>query len=488
MRRTPFRPGMSHRIAVASEGVQEVGYDTLLSVSTSTNVLATGISTLSLDADSIKKCKSIIRKLKSKPLSVKNAILKHRKKPQVIKKPQSKSKCVPTKRKQQTKTAKPTKKAPTKITSILHSSELLTGVRSHCFMPSKEDLDLHTKESIAKYISEFSTQLLWKFDARRMRNMAASRGLRSTVQDDLLDADFEGSRGHYKQLSRYVLDDVLGSGEDTPFLLCITVEMDEERFGGLVKEAAAIQIKNGLGGEVTKIGGKLFITLKVTMAKNDGHDELRSGLMQRVRFETEYGRQAGFNVAVDGTDVKLPFYWSHLIHEAAEIMFFGQLLQGSRNFYRHLRTKVGEASVFHAFSHLAIEYRGDSLASTQLYGAYFRRLSEIRSKLVEQAYSDGEAAILKRMTETTLSQKILIGMFDGLCKNEFTLCLTEYNDYGTEILRFEDLDRFIYAAEHKAFPDQWKVLSALRGLNENRKAEVESGRKRRRRDWTSLVE
>ena len=44
------------------------------------------------------------------------------------------------------------------------------------------------------------------------------------------------------------------------------------------------------------------------------------------------------------------------------------------------------------------------------------------------------------------------------------------------ILRFEDLDRYIYAAEHKAFPDQWKVLSALRGLNENRKAEVESGR------------
>ena len=40
---------------------------------------------------------------------------------------------------------------------------------------------------------------------------------------------------------------------------------------------------------------------------------------------------------------------------------------------------------------------------------------------MEQAYSDGESAILKRMTETTLSQKIFIGMFDGLCKNEFTL-------------------------------------------------------------------
>ena len=78
------------------------------------------------------------------------------------------------------------------------------------------------------------------------------------------------------------------------------------------------------------------------------------------------------------------------------------------------------------------------------------------------------------MTDTMLSQKIFIGMFDGLSKNGFTLALTEYNDYGVGILRFEDLDSFIYAAEHKAFPDQWKILSALRGLNENRKAEVES--------------
>ena len=80
------------------------------------------------------------------------------------------------------------------------------------------------------------------------------------------------------------------------------------------------------------------------------------------------------------------------------------------------------------------------------------------------------------MADTTLSQKIFIGMFDCLCKNEFTLALIEYNDYGAEILRVEDLDRFIYAAEHKGFPDQWNVLSALCGLNENQKAEVESGR------------
>ena len=166
------------------------------------------------------------------------------------------------------------------------------------------------------------------------------------VHDDLLEADFEGVRGHCKQLSRYTLDDVLGCITDTPLLLCTTVEMDEEHFGGLMKEAATTQLGNGLGGEVTKIGGKIFITLKVTMAKTDGHEELKSGLMQMTRFQTEYDRQAGFNVSIDGTDLKLPFYWSHLIDQAEDIMFFGPLHQGSRNFYRHLRSRADEFSLF----------------------------------------------------------------------------------------------------------------------------------------------
>jgi len=75
-----------------------------------------------------------------------------------------------------------------------------------------------------------------------------------------------------------------------------------------------------------------------------------------------------------------------------------------------------------------------------------------------------------------LAKKVFIGMFDGLCKNEFKLSLIEYNDYGVEILCFEDLDRYIYAAEYKAFLDQWKILSALRGSNKNCKSEMESGR------------
>jgi len=94
---------------------------------------------------------------------------------------------------------------------------------------------------------------------------------------------------------------------------------------------------------------------------------------------------------------------------------------------------------------------------------------------IGRAYKEGEIAILKRMTATTLSQKVFIGLFDGLCRNEFKLALTGFNDYGIELIRWEDLSRYIFAAEHIAFPDQWRVLSALRGLKANHANEIKSG-------------
>jgi len=145
-------------------------------------------------------------------------------------------------------------------------------------------------------------------------------------------------------------------------------------------------------------------------------------------------------------------------------MLFGTLHQETRNFYHLFKDKSEEGLLFHVFSRLAVKYRGDVLASTQLHGAYYRRLSEINFTKIGRAYKDCESAILNHMTETTLSQKMFIGLFNGLCQNEFMLALAEFNDHDVELLQSEDLDWYIFAAEHIAFPDQWRVLSALWGL------------------------
>ena len=50
-------------------------------------------------------------------------------------------------------------------------------------------------------------------------------------------------------------------------------------------------------------------------------------------------------------------------------------------------------------------------------------------------------AIWTEFKSPTLTQKIFLSMFDGLCKIEFQLCVKEMNDYGAEIVLEEDLKR-----------------------------------------------
>ena len=48
----------------------------------------------------------------------------------------------------------------------------------------------------------------------------------------------------------------------------------------------------------------------------------------------------------------------------------------------------------------------------------------------------------------------------------------QFNDYGKELVLTEHLDWYSWAAEHIAFPNQWKMLAPMRGgIGENVKRE-----------------
>ena len=73
--------------------------------------------------------------------------------------------------------------------------------------------------------------------------------------------------------------------------------------------------------------------------------------------------------------------------------------------------------------------------------------------------------IWKEFKSPSLTQKIFLGMFNGLCKYEFTQCVTEMNDYGSDIVLKDDLDQYIWVAEHRAFPQLWKVIALMCSVN-----------------------
>ncbi len=161
------------------------------------------------------------------------------------------------------------------------------------------------------------------------------------------------------------------------------------------------------------------------------------------------------------------FYWSDLIDHSNDIMFFGPPFHHMRSFDALFKNKADLQYIFHVFRGLAPEYWGDATASAQLYSAYLRRRADVLEVQRDAAPAKTLKELYRSLKTMTRTQKVFCSLFDGLCKNEFELCVTSFNDYGVEMVLQEDIERFMDAAEHKAFPVQWKVLAGMRGVNEN---------------------
>ena len=75
---------------------------------------------------------------------------------------------------------------------------------------------------------------------------------------------FNVKTGNFKELSCYVCEDVLGSDEDTPFLLYIAKEL-YGNFNKFLSDGAKEQCLLKLAGDMCKILGKEYFNLKVTI-------------------------------------------------------------------------------------------------------------------------------------------------------------------------------------------------------------------------------
>ena len=62
--------------------------------------------------------------------------------------------------------------------------------------------------------------------------------------------------------------------------------------------------------------------------------------------------------------------------------------------------------------------------------------------------------LVNAFKETTLTQKVLIQMLDNNCRHAFMNSMSRWNKYETPIVLDEDFDTFVWAAEHRAFPNQ----------------------------------
>ena len=443
------------------------------------------------------KVSSIIQAIHAKPLSQRRAILKHRRR--VIASSESaslssgargkkQSKVTAHKTKKKTKSPRPAKakSGSTKKPRSFLSGNLITAIRTHVFPDDTCDVPLYSDHQIEAHNKAFQTQLLFRFSAKRKKNIiTTSLGRRSQVADDLLSNDdaYNVNTTNFKELSRYVVEDVIACQVDTPFVLCIAKDMDVH-YQRILSDGASQQRKLNMGGDICKISGREYYCLHVTLQVANFHTGIVHGTTTLDQFVKLYDQREGFVLSIDRSTVRsdvnktltITCAWDDLVHLAGDIMLYGRPFSTSRGYDQLLRMKNSNNYVFHVFKHLALEYRGDSVQSSLLYASYLKRVNEMQAEALVKAPLVAEKDILRRLSTTTVTQRIFIQLFDGLCQNEFIQCLQFWNDYAVEIIREDDLDRFVDAAQHKAFPDQWKVLAGMRGLNENLGNDHETGR------------
>ena len=99
----------------------------------------------------------------------------------------------------------------------------------------------------------------------------------------------------YKEISCYILEDLLGCVEDHCFLLCIAKELDD-KYSSVLSDATMEQSMPGIGGEVCRISGRYYYCIKAMMDQAHAHQDLVSGAMQGVALESNFQRNEGFTV------------------------------------------------------------------------------------------------------------------------------------------------------------------------------------------------
>ena len=207
--------------------------------------------------------------------------------------------------------------------------EFFCKIRPHVFINGvggDKDVDIQSYSSseINLHNSEFYKQLKFRFAATRQKNVIASRGLRNTAAVDLLsnDAIADGTSTNFKELLRYMIDDMVLADVDKTFLLCISKTMNDE-FAKKLSDGAREQRKLKLAGDDYKISGHLYHNLLVKITVADDHLSIKSGVMRLPEFCRKYNNHSGdFVVSIVGTELTLNFPWQRLVSDASNIIFF----------------------------------------------------------------------------------------------------------------------------------------------------------------------
>ena len=313
----------------------------------------------------------------------------------------------------------------------------------------------------------FEKQLTFNFSQRRSSHkklMAEQRVSRSAILD--VDHDVAAhnvTTTDFRDLSRYVMEDMVAATAGTRFLVCISKDAD---FSGTPMDVARDQRKHGVAGDMVRIFGRLYYNLLGWVSVAASNDAVRLG-MSVGQFDIAYFNDSGgFVFSFDASGHKLTFSWRDVVEHSSDVMFFGRKFEGARLYDEYLfKNKTNRQYIHHVFRLMSSELVGDALACTQLYACYQKRMRRSLEHQLQQAAA-AQAGLFNRQTFNTPLGQLFRKLFNGLCKNSFLNCMSRFQDYTQPIISNADFICYLELAR-KVFSDQWRFLAGLRSVNAN---------------------
>lgn len=180
----------------------------------------------------------------------------------------------------------------------------------------KGEKPMYSQEEINSYEEQYSKQLSYNFSQRRAANKKndTARASRSASEIDLDSnlAAYNVTTSDFRELSRYVLEDMLKCTEGDKFVVLLPKDTKQDGTKNIPKLVSKQQIEDGIGGEVVTITKRKYYCLKARISAASMNGQVRLG-MTRGQFERQFNNRAGgFVLSFDGTEHKMNIAWKDM--------------------------------------------------------------------------------------------------------------------------------------------------------------------------------
>ncbi|KAL3771989.1 hypothetical protein ACHAW5_004671 [Stephanodiscus triporus] len=217
------------------------------------------------------------------------------------------------------------------------------------------------------------------------------------VDLDIAPSSFSSDTTDRRELSRYVLEDLLRCTVDCRIIVCIRSgaqgDPTEASYSKQARSIASSRNDSGISTEMWSMSGEMYYVLQGTISRSSFSDEVMSGNLSESHFVHYYDTRHGdFGISFNGTNQVLSVPWDDVIHYSKTVMFFGKCFDQLRTWGPVFRFKTDPEYAHHVFRCFALEYFGDARTSAQLFAAYKEYMSNIyiQSRMDQNRQVKGE--------------------------------------------------------------------------------------------------